>query len=89
MNFFSEQSHSLDQKQKVKNPYWSYLKFLPHVIYAEWRYANFLSYCVIYAECPIKADYAERHYAECRYPKCRGAIAVASIRMTKATKVLD
>jgi hypothetical protein len=23
------------------------------------------------------------------YPKCRGAIAVASIRMTKATKVLD
>ncbi len=29
---------------------------------------------VTYAECHIKAPYAECHYAECRYAECRGAI---------------
>jgi hypothetical protein len=28
---------------------------------------------VTYAECHIKAPYTEFHYAECRYPECRGA----------------
>jgi hypothetical protein len=28
---------------------------------------------VTYAECHIKAPYAECHYAECRYAECRGA----------------
>ncbi len=28
---------------------------------------------VAYAECHIKAPYAECRYAECRYAECRGA----------------
>jgi hypothetical protein len=28
---------------------------------------------VIYADCHIKAAYAECHYAECRYAECSGA----------------
>ncbi len=29
---------------------------------------------VTYAECHIKALYAECHYAECRYADCHGAV---------------
>jgi hypothetical protein len=28
---------------------------------------------VTYAECHMKAPYAECHYAKCRYAECRGA----------------
>ncbi len=29
---------------------------------------------VTYADCHLKATYAEFHYAECRYAECRGAL---------------
>ncbi len=34
---------------------------------------------VTYAECHIKAPYAECHYAECRYAECPGALRKAII----------
>jgi hypothetical protein len=30
---------------------------------------------VTYAECHIKAPYAECHYAECHYAECRGSFS--------------
>jgi hypothetical protein len=42
---------------------------------------------VTYAECHIKAPYAEYHYAECRYAECRHAECRGAVFFTKKDKI--